>query len=129
MLTERLDKIKRWVEENQNDLFTALIIVLTAISAFGLGRLSAIYDAKTPIVIKNSAKAPTAVVTASIRSSVTNKSTDIASAGKYLASKNGKKYYPADCPVATRISEQNRVWFNSTAEAEQGGLTLSTSCQ
>lgn len=129
MLAEYIRKIKGWAGERENDLFTALIIVLTAIAAFGLGRLSAIYDAKMPIIIKNSAKAPAVNATASVRASVTDRSTDTASVGKYLASKNGKKYYPADCPAASRIAEANRIWFNSTTEAEQAGLTLSASCQ
>lgn len=118
MLSEYFYKIKGWIRTNENDLFTALIIVLTAISAFGLGRLSAVYDAKTPLVIKNAVPAAVAV---SKTAALTTK--------KYLASKNGKKYYSADCPAATRIAEANRIWFSSAAEAEGAGFSLSASCQ
>ncbi|MBI5742568.1 MAG: hypothetical protein HZA25_01885, partial [Candidatus Niyogibacteria bacterium] len=121
MLSEYTRKIKEWIRENEGDIFTALIIVLTAISAFGLGRLSAIYDAKVPLIIKNAA------FPADVQHSVLNKAEGVDNlagvvAGKYLASKNGTKYYSADCPAASRIAEQNRIWFNSTAEAEQAGL-------
>jgi hypothetical protein len=129
MLSGYARKIKGWIRENEGDIFTALIIVLTAISAFGLGRLSAIYDAKAPLVIKNAAEAPASSTTVSVRSSVNTKPPATTGAGKYLASKNGQKYYPADCPAASRVSEQNRIWFNSAVEAEQAGLSLSSACK
>lgn len=132
MLSEYFYKIKGWLKENENDFFTALIIILTAISAFGLGRLSAIYDAKAPLVIKNS----TDIERSYLEHRVFNNGGGVdnsivqnpAATEKYLASKNGKKYYPADCPAAARIAEANRIWFSSAAEAEGAGFSLSASC-
>lgn len=37
--------------------------------------------------------------------------------GKYLASKNGTKYYTPTCSGAKRIKEENRIWFNSAEDA------------
>lgn len=47
----------------------------------------------------------------------------------YVASKNGKTYYPVSCSGARRIKEGNRVYFTSTSEAEQRGYTLSKTCK
>src|SRR3989344_4297010 len=37
--------------------------------------------------------------------------------GQYVASKNGTKYYLPSCAGAKRISEANKIWFNSIAAA------------
>lgn len=49
--------------------------------------------------------------------------------GKYVASKNGEKYYPLDCGSANRIKPENKVFFDSTAEAERAGYTESQQCE
>ena len=48
---------------------------------------------------------------------------------RYLASKNGKLYYPVLCSGAKRILEKNRVWFESQSEAEKLGYILSSNCK
>jgi hypothetical protein len=47
----------------------------------------------------------------------------------YVASKNGKLYYPVSCNGAKRISEKNKVWFSSQSEAEKMGYTVSSNCK
>ena len=39
-------------------------------------------------------------------------------AGAYVASKTGTKYYLPWCGTASRIKEENKVWFETKAEAE-----------
>ena len=110
--------------ENQKDVFTALIIVFIAIAAFGLGRLSAIYDAREPIVVRGSGlEMARANDINKIEFGLT------AQVGEYLASKNGTRYYPLGCVAGDRIAEQNRIWFATVQEAEAAGLTLSASCK
>jgi small subunit ribosomal protein S1 len=41
--------------------------------------------------------------------------------GTFVASKTGKKYYPADAAAAKRIKKENRVEFASRKEAEKAG--------
>lgn len=48
--------------------------------------------------------------------------------GAFVASKNGTKYYPADCSAVSRIKEENRVWFASEADAKLQGYTRTTTC-
>lgn len=48
---------------------------------------------------------------------------------KFVASKNGSKYYPIDCKSAESIKEENRVFFGTAEEAEASGKTKSTKCE
>ncbi len=48
--------------------------------------------------------------------------------GKYVASKNGTKYYLPTCSGATRIKEANRVWFSTVADAQASGRTPASNC-
>lgn len=45
------------------------------------------------------------------------------SASGFVASKTGKKYYPADSAAAQKIAEENRVSFATAEEAEAAGYT------
>lgn len=48
--------------------------------------------------------------------------------GNFLASTNGKAYYPKDCAAARRIKEENKIWFNSKEEAEAQGYKPAQNC-
>lgn len=52
----------------------------------------------------------------------------VSSEKNYVASANGKLYYPANCKAAARIKEENRMWFATVAEAKANGLTLAKNC-
>jgi len=47
---------------------------------------------------------------------------------KYVASKSGTKYHFLTCPGAKQIKEDNKIYFNSTAEAESAGYTPASNC-
>ncbi len=44
-------------------------------------------------------------------------------AGGYVASKTGKKYYPADSAAGQKIKEENRITFATAEEAEKAGYS------
>ena len=48
--------------------------------------------------------------------------------GNFLASINGKAYYPKDCAAANRIKEENRIWFSTKEEAEVQGYKPAQNC-
>lgn len=50
------------------------------------------------------------------------------SGGNFVASINGKNYYPKDCPSAKRIKEENIIWFSSAEEAEADGYLPAKNC-
>lgn len=102
---------------NQNDIFIILIIVLTSSASFGLGRLSKIEEVKIPLRIENN----TALI------AETTNSKEIK--GKYVASVSGSKYHLPWCSGAQRISDKNKIWFDSKEEAENRGYSPAKNCK
>lgn len=51
-----------------------------------------------------------------------------ATVGKYVASKNGTKYYLATCSGAKRIKDENKVWFATVEDAKASGRTPASNC-
>ena len=49
--------------------------------------------------------------------------------GKIIGNKNSRIYHWPGCPGYTKIAEQNRVPFNSTAEAEAAGYRAAKNCK
>ncbi len=47
----------------------------------------------------------------------------------YIASRNGTKYYPAGCAGASRIQEENRIYFDTTEKAVAAGYSLASTCK
>lgn len=47
----------------------------------------------------------------------------------YVASKNGTKYHLPSCAGAKQIQEENKIIFNSKAEAEAAGYTPASNCK
>ena len=52
MIPETLMRVKSFAAEYRRDIFIALCILLVTLIAFGLGRLSAVWENKTPIRIE-----------------------------------------------------------------------------
>ncbi len=105
------------------------VLALVALSAFGLGRLSVVGvpSIATPEPkIQTAAAANTPAKTAQISTLEATQTGD--SDGQYVASKTGSKYYRASCGAVSRIKEENKVWFDSAAEAEAAGYTKAANC-
>ncbi|MEK7129262.1 MAG: hypothetical protein AAB858_02835, partial [Patescibacteria group bacterium] len=107
-------------------LFLSFLIILVALASFGLGRLSLLEERRTPVTINNVAPEETSPIIQEKENIVTTQpepqATDI------VASKNGTKYYFPWCGGLSRISEQNKVTFSSTKEAEVAGYTIAANC-
>lgn len=50
------------------------------------------------------------------------------SSGTYVASKSGSYYYLPSCSGSKRIKNENKVWFDTKAEAETKGLKPAKNC-
>ncbi len=48
--------------------------------------------------------------------------------GDFIASVNGKNYYPAGCSAAYKIKKENQIRFKSAQAAEARGYQPSKSC-
>lgn len=105
------------------------IIVGVGISSFGLGRLS----------VDNISNDSDSIIITENKNSLLNqkensyKSSELqptqSAEKRYVASKNGKMYYPLGCSGAKRIKPENEVWFGSAEDAEKSGYTLSVTCK
>ena len=108
------------------DFFTAIIIILVAFAGFGLGRLSTLEGKKTPILIERDSSLPP---TSNSLGGLTAKSVvSTAKLKNFVASKSGTKYYFPWCGTASRIKEENKIWFASEAEARKAGYTPAANC-
>ena len=133
MLYELYKKINSWLAANQKDLFLAVLIVLTSVISFGLGRLSAIWPEKTPIRILNNEigimnEGRPVSAELNSTSSLESKTTISNLTGKYVASKNGTAYHYPWCPGALKIKEENKIWFDTKEEAEKRGYKPAGNC-
>lgn len=117
-LKQFAEKINNWrTVYFTNAIFIIIIFILWGFLAFGLGRLSKIYDSKG--VIKISEK----------ETIYSRLSSDISNELVYVASKNGKVYHLPWCPGASKIKEDNRIYFKSLQEAKSFGLLPASNCK
>lgn len=125
-------KIKDKTTIDKTTILYLFIIIGVGISSFGLGRLSVINSnsiGNKGIIIKTD----NLVETSDLETRKNNDdilAIQTQSTGKrYVASKNGVKYYPLGCGGAKRIKPENEVWFSTTEEAEKAGYTKSSTCK
>ncbi|MFH0803980.1 MAG: hypothetical protein V1896_00030 [Candidatus Zambryskibacteria bacterium] len=112
--------------------FVPIAIVLVAVIAFSLGRISGLQEKREPVRVYTSPPNPSpklgegSSATATI-SEVKGASTD--SSGQVVASKNGTKYHYPWCAGAKQISAKNIITFNSIEEARAAGYTPASNCK
>lgn len=142
MIHQYIKKVKEIYSQNSKDIISALIVFLTGMASFGLGRLSAILPAKEPISITeyesrglfdDSEKYQAGIA---LPKQAKEGKADILTAtrslkqkeDKYVASKSGKAYHFPWCPGAQRIKDKNKIWFSSREEAEKAGYRPAANC-
>ena len=128
MVTETKEKVKLWMEENRSDLYTAAIILLVCLSAFGLARLSILWPQKEPLRIIGGQEA--AAISGN-KETKPEKNANIppSAQDKYVASKSGTAYHYPWCAGAKQISDKNKITFNSIEEARAAGYTPASNCK
>ena len=132
-------KIKSFVAKPLfEDLLLCFVILLVGLTSFGLGRLSVREAASPPVVLRTTEgeevpisllkdpKVLSAVAPAKQSAAIAGGEGEIL--GAFMASRNGKKYYPSTCVAAKRILPANRVWFDTREEAEARGYTPAANC-
>jgi hypothetical protein len=134
-----LDKKRSWQEKLEDFLsskyFIPIIIILVAIMAFSLGRISGLQEKRPPvrIISDNSGE----VKGATIDNSLSNPSLILREgssapsepSGQVVASKSGTKYHYPWCAGAKQISDKNKITFNSIEEARAAGYTPASNCK
>ena len=128
------EKIKQATGIDHFTVVYLLVIIGVGICAFGLGRLSASNvqntDAGMTIIPAQASEDKTLNKdnNPNLGANALDASTNKIS-GKYVASKNGKLYYPVGCKGANRIKEENKVWFDTPSMAEGLGYKPSPACK
>ena len=107
----------------KEDVFIITTVILVALIAFGIGRLTS--PKSEPVQIMNLEKA--SVEDLNIPATEEQKS-NIDYEGKVLGSVASDKYHLPDCPGAKQISEKNIVWFESIEAAEKAGYKPAGNC-
>lgn len=118
--------------------FVPIVIVLIAVIAFSLGRISGMDEKREPVRVLDNAFTQTSppnpspnLGEGSSASSVLGevKGSSTSSSGVVVASKNGTKYHYPWCAGAKQISEKNKISFNSIEEARAAGYTPASNCK
>ena len=122
----------------KQSLFILVFIILVAIASCGLGKLSKLEMARTPVVIQEKKESHTTQSEETTpKESIKMEQSSVAAVAatkpigpeSVVASKNGKKYHFPWCSGAKRISEGNKVVFDSPNEARKAGYTPAANCK
>ncbi|MEK7621711.1 MAG: hypothetical protein AAB415_00875 [Patescibacteria group bacterium] len=119
-ITERLNKIK--------PVILPLNLVLIGTLGFGLGRYTRIEEAKVPVMIEQTTSTTASGTSVTASPKEASETIEAKSAGTLVGSKNGTKYHYPWCGGASRIKEENKVWFASKEEALSRGYTPAANC-
>lgn len=120
---------------SDDTVFYSIVVGLVALSAFGLGRLSVDNTVlkegslivNTPASVIEANKDIVSVISSSSTALVEN--TLETNKTQYVGSKNSDKYHLPWCSGAKRIADENKVYFNSKAEAEAAGYSPAANCK
>lgn len=111
-------------------LWYALILILVAFGAFGLGRLSALETGKSEGVVIRGGEMNTTSSNETSKIPVSSAGeVQGAEDGAVVASKSGSKYHYPWCAGAKQIAEKNKITFNSIEEARAAGYTPAANCK
>ena len=103
------------------------IVVLVVVGAFGFGRLSALQGQHTTLRIIYPG-AQVATPAGALPQSPVPSAAAGQGSGPYVASKTGTKYYLASCSGASRIKDENRIYFASAKDAADAGYGPASNC-
>ncbi len=101
--------------------FVPLLIILSCLLSFGVGRYTQVQGETEPVTIEQVALPVGA-------DAVQKEGISQKGEGTVVASKNGTKYHLPSCPGAGQIKEENKVWFENSAAAVAAGYGPAANC-
>lgn len=124
----RIAGILKWGRERQDAMFAGSILVLIFFLGMGTGILIR-QPESNPIIIDKNIKVGLPNTSDKITQQTEFSENLINfSGGNFVASINGKAYYPKGCKSANIIKEENRIWFENAEEAEEEGYVRAKNC-
>jgi hypothetical protein len=113
-----INELKDTLIKNEDKIILFIGFALVAILSFGMGKLSEAYRPPMPIVFKNAPDCPTILANAvNAPGTVDAAKTE----GKIIGNKNSKIYHIPGSASYNKISPENRVYFDTEADAEKAG--------
>jgi len=116
---------------DKRDYFAVTLIVLTGFICFFCGMLYQKERSRPPVVITGGEPvfSREGVATTSKFLLLDNSSTTVRVSGAYVGSKSSHKFHLPWCPGALKISDANKIWFDSKEEALAKGYTPASNCK
>ncbi len=112
------------ISQKSNKYLPYAILLVVFLIGLGIGLLIN-NNEPSQIIIDKNAKIG---LSAQNDGQITDTNSNYKILGNFLASINGKAYYPKDCAAANRIKEENRIWFDTKEEAEVQGYKPAQNC-
>lgn len=112
-------KLKKNLIDKEDKIILLIGFILVAFLSFGAGKLSETYRPQTPIVFKNAPDCPTFSVNSEI--ATIGNTNESKTEGKIIGNKNSMIYHIPGSASYNRINPENRVYFDTEADAEKAG--------
>lgn len=116
---------------SDDTVFYGLLILLIGVASFGLGRWSVSgsdASAQPAAVIMSEGESRPQTEQAGMDAAPADNVPEAAVSGQFVGSRNSDKYHLPWCPGAQRIKEENKVWFESEADAAAAGYVPAANC-
>ncbi|MBI5079565.1 hypothetical protein HZB06_02790 [Candidatus Wolfebacteria bacterium] len=116
------------LSQKSTKYFFPAALILVFLIGLGIGLL---YNNSRPpqiIIDKNMKIGLPKQAKLSAQTNMTEQSSLYKQFGHFMASINGKSYYPKDCAAANKIKEENKIWFDTKEEAESQGYNPAQNC-
>ncbi len=118
MLNLDFQKFKKFLIDKEDKIILLIGFVLVAFLSFGAGKLSEVYHPQAPIIFKNAPDCP--ALPANGETAAGNIDA-VKTEGKIIGNKNSMIYHVPGSASYNKISPENRVYFNTEADAEKAG--------
>lgn len=114
-ITDVLTRSKGFLDAFLAEWGIALIVLVVSLGSFGLGRISALEEVRTPVSIYHATEQPAPPA--------------MPLGGQFVAARSGTVYYYPWCSGAQRIAAGNQIWFSSEAAARAAGYAPAKNCK
>jgi hypothetical protein len=104
-----------------DSIYVAALLLFVGVISFGLGRQSVIQIDSEP-------QSAGIVFMENVQTSNSEPETFMDTKVEVVTSKSGTKYHLLDCPGASQIKDENKVYFTSTETAKAAGYTAAANC-
>jgi hypothetical protein len=139
IIANYIEKIKRVSHKAiyflaQKETMVSLVLIVTGISSFALGFFAGKDSiGSTPKIIFTDVPRESILAASAMASDVkpneTTHSNSATAKSTIFGSKSGTKYYYSWCKAGNRVKLENRIYFESTKQAEAAGRLRAASCK